>query len=120
MCSNQTHRYNRRRGKRETSERMKFYRHLRSFIIFNLVMAGLWLTGNDFADIWGIGRIWGVFLAIHYIKVNGIPATKGWLSKDWEAWMQERESQHWEDEPETIVDEPLREPMPRWKEKDLV
>lgn len=104
---------------------MKFYRHLRSFVIFNIVMAGLWFFGSDLSDLWGIARIWGVFLAIHYIKVNGLPGTKGWLSKDWEAWMEERESrrQYREDEPETIVEEPQpqrRKAEPLWRDRDLV
>lgn len=123
MCQrNQAHYHNR---KRRPSERMKFYRHLRSFVIFNIVMAGLWFFGSDLSDLWGIARIWGVFLAIHYIKVNGLPGTKGWLSKDWEAWMEERESrrQYREDEPETIVEEPQpqrRKAEPLWRDRDLV
>lgn len=114
---NRTHRHH---NSKQSSERMKFYRNLRSFIIFNIVMAGLSVFGSGFAGFWFIAKIWGVFLAIHYIKINGLPGTKGWLSKDWEAWMEERESRRMEDEPETIVDEPLEMKQPQWRERDLV
>lgn len=120
MCQrSRAHRHQRKSGKNQPSERMKFYQHLRSFIIFNLVMAGLWITGSGLAGLWAIGKIWGIFLAVHYIKVNGLPGTKGWLSKDWEAWMKERESRRYEDEPETIVEE-MEMTQPQWREKDLV
>lgn len=112
-------------NKTRPTKRMEFYRHLRSFIIFNIVMAGLWVFGSGLAGLWVIAKIWGVFLAVHYIKVNGLPGTKGWLSKDWEAWMEERENRrrddYWEDEPETIVGEPeRRKAEPMWRDNDLV
>lgn len=98
---------------------MSFYRHLRSFLIFNIVMAGLWFFGSGLAELWEIGKIWGIFLAVHYIKVNGIPGAKGWLGRDWEAWMEERERRSWEDEPERIVDD-MEMKQPQWRERDLV
>lgn len=121
MCN---HRKNNLYNKRRPTKRMEFYRHLRSFIIFNIIMAGLWVLGSGLAGLWAIAKIWGVFLAVHYIKVNGLPGTKGWLSNDWEAWMEDRENRRrddWEDEPETIVDEPMmRKAEPMWRENDLV
>lgn len=110
--------------KKEPSERVKFYRNLRSFIIFNIVMLGLWTVGSGFTGLWFVSKIWGVFLLIHYLKVNGLPGTKGWLSDDWEAWMEERENRRakntWEDEPEPIVREPRRRREKMWQERDLV
>lgn len=118
MC--QRNKAHRSHSKTQPSERVKFYRNLRSFIIFNMVMAGLWFIGSGIAGLWTISKIWGIFLAVHYVKVNGLPGTKGWLSKDWEAWMEEREARRWEEEPETIVDEPLEMKRPQWRENDLV
>ncbi|MEZ4994880.1 MAG: 2TM domain-containing protein [Saprospiraceae bacterium] len=112
--------------KREPSEKVKFYRNLRSFIIFNMVMAGLWIMGSGFGGLWFVAKIWGVFLFIHYLKVNGMPGTKGWLSDDWSAWMEERESRRpthetWDEEPEPIVHEPRRRRKEKvWQERDLV
>jgi hypothetical protein len=112
---------------REAAERAKFYRNLRSFIIFNLVMFGLWITGSGFAGLWFVSKIWGIFLFVHYIKINGMPGTKGWLSNDWAAWMEERESRRsydsdsWNDEPEPIVREPRSKRREKvWQERDLV
>lgn len=109
----------RRHKRNETSEKMKFYRHLRSFIIFNIVMAGLWIMGSGAAGLWTVGKIWGIFLAVHYLKINGVPGTKGWLSDDWEAWMEERERRQWEKEPEPLEKEPEFEKV-YWQERDLV
>lgn len=119
MCRNKSN--YRRRKKQEPSERMKFYRHLRSFIIFNVVMALLALVGSGLAGLWTIAKIWGVFLVVHYIKVNGLPGTKGWLSNDWEAWMEEREHRRRDEEPEILVDEmEMPRAQPQWRERDLV
>ncbi|PHN04216.1 2TM domain-containing protein [Flavilitoribacter nigricans] len=117
MCQRNQDRYSRRK---QASEKIKFYRHLRSFIIFNIIMAGLWVAGSGLAGLWAIARIWGIFVAVHYIKVNGLPGTKGWLSKDWEDWMEAREKRRWDNEPETIVDEPFEMKQPQWRERDLV
>lgn len=111
--------------KKEPSERVKFYRNLRSFIIFNIVMLGLSVVGSGFSGLWFISKIWGVFLLVHYLKVNGLPGTKGWLSDDWEAWIEERENRRatdsWEEEPEPIVREPRRSRREKvWRERDLV
>ena len=126
MLHNSRRKYRkRRRSKDESSDRMKFYRNLRSFIIFNIVMAGLWITGSGLADLWWISRIWGVFLAVNYINFNGLPGTKGWLSKDWEAWMEEREKQREAGSQEAAPEEPVvlereMDYAPRWRERDLV
>lgn len=111
--------------KKVPSERVKFYRNLRSFIIFNIVMLGLSVVGSGFSGLWFISKIWGVFLLVHYLKVNGLPGTKGWLSDDWEAWIEERENRRatdsWEEEPEPIVREPRRSRREKvWRERDLV
>jgi len=73
----------------------------------------------NFKFVWE-GKIWGIFLAVHYLKVNGLPGTKGWLSKDWEAWMEERENRRMDNEPEIIVEEDLEMKQPQWQERDLV
>lgn len=112
MC--QRSKYHHRHKRSAESEKMKFYRHLRSFLFFQIAMLFLWMMGSGLAGLWSVAKIWGVFLLIHYLKVHGLPGTKGWLSRDWEDWMAAREANEYVEE---IEDEPGR---PEWKEKDLV
>ena len=98
---------------------MRFYRSLRSFLIFNIAMAGLSLAGSGLSGLWFLGKIWAVFLIIQYVKVNGVPGTKGWLSKDWEDWMEARASREWQEEREELVMEPEPEKVV-WRERDFV
>ena len=92
------HRNNMHRKGKRSSKKIQFYRNLRSFLIFNLVMAGLWVAGSGLSGLWGLGKIWAIFLVVQYVQINGLPGTKGWLSKDWEDWMEARESEPWEEE----------------------
>lgn len=107
------------KSNKRPTEKIKFYRNLRSFLIFNIAMAGLWLAGSGLSGLWALGKIWAIFLVIQYVKVNGLPGTKGWLSKDWEDWMETRATHQWEEEPEEMVMEPEPEKVV-WRERDLV
>lgn len=106
MCKNH---HNGRKRKAHTP-RAKFYRNLKSFLIFNLVFAVLSIMGGGFPFL-KISAIWGIFLAIGYVKAFGLPGTNGWFSDDWEDWMTERELRY---SPEEDYD------RPEWREKDLV
>jgi len=108
MCRNHNHKY----SKKPQSPKLKFYRNLRGFFIFNLVMMALIFMGSGFAAFWKISAIWSVFLLINYVKVFGMPGTNGWFSDDWEDWMAEREAQR-----SNLTGESRR---PGWREKDLV
>lgn len=99
------------------SEKVKFFRHLRSYLSFNLVIAVLFILGGGAWGLWKASMIWGVFVAVHYIKAFGWPGANGWFGEDWEAWMEERERRRYEDGPEPLSQEPRR---PDWREKDLV
>lgn len=115
MCHHHSYRGQRRRG--PVSEKMKFYRHLRSYLIFNFVFFMLMLMGSGVAGIWKASFIWGIFVGIHYIKAFGWPGANGWFGEDWEAWMEERERRRHPEGPEPLEQEPRG---PRWREKDLV
>lgn len=99
------------------SEKMKFYRHLRSYLIFNFVLLMLMMMDGGGLGLWKVSFIWGIFVGVHYIKAFGWPGTNGWFGEDWEAWMEERERRRYEDGPEPLSQEPRR---PDWREKDLV
>ena len=107
MCRNRSNHPN----QKHQSPKMKFYRGLRSFFIFNIVMSILYITGNGFDWFWKISAFWSIGLVIAYVKAFGMPGANGWLSEDWEAWMAEREK----NAPATP-----RTNKPAWKEKDLV
>ncbi len=64
--------------------------------------------------------IWSIILGVRYIKAFGWPGTEGWLSDDWEDWMEERERRREDErnpEPEPLE---LPEAQPVWRERDLV
>lgn len=95
---------------------MKFYRHLRSYLIFNFVIFMLMLMGSGGFGLWKASFIWGIFIGVHYIRVFGWPGANGWFGEDWEDWMAEREGRR-RDGPEPFEQEPGR---PNWRDKDLV
>jgi hypothetical protein len=110
MCRNYSNHPRHKRTGKSLSPKHRFYRQLRSFLVFNLVMMVLNFIGSDFGGLWKVSAIWSIFLAVKYVKLFGIPGTNGWFSEDWEAWMAEREAQQ-------VSNKPSR---PDWKEKDLV
>lgn len=102
--------YNDKYTKAPASPKLKFYRNLRAFLVFNLIFSVLSFLGSGF-EFWKVSAIWSIFLAIKYVKLFGLPGTNGWFSDDWDDWMMEREAQY----------DPAEADRPaNWREKDLV
>ena len=89
-------------------------------------MAGIFINSSFFGLFRMVAAFWGIGLAIHYFKINGMPGTKGWLSDDWFDWILDRHPH--EHSEEYDKDEfPRSKPKPDgkaydelWKDKDLV
>ncbi|MEM7573665.1 MAG: hypothetical protein AAF433_12220 [Bacteroidota bacterium] len=82
----------RRSYSEEEDPRAKFYRQLQSIaklILFFLAL-GIFMDRDFFDLARTIFYISAVFFAIKFVKIEGLPGTKGWLSDDWKAWTQER------------------------------
>ena len=106
MCK----RHHRNHDNHTKSPKLKFYRSLRAFLVFNLIFAVLSILGSGF-EFWKVSAIWSIFLAISYVKAFGLPGANGWFSDDWDDWMAEREAQY----------DPAEADSPsNWREKDLV
>lgn len=93
--------------------KVKFYKSLRSFLTFNVIIFVLCILGGS----WGlfkISAIWGLVLFARYIKIFGWPGSNGWLGGEWEEWMQHRER--------TRYHQPSNNPADSvdWKDRDLV
>ncbi|PHI20213.1 hypothetical protein CEQ90_08465 [Lewinellaceae bacterium SD302] len=132
QSSNASSRRRRRNGRRRfrceriISPKAKFYKSLRAYLISLLVLfsAGV-LLDNDFFEIFRmVGFWWGIFLAVKYIKLRGLPGGKGWLSDDWFDWILNRHPVE-----DSILpgndqrgngSEPGEDYDPLWKDKDLV
>ena len=107
-----------RHGRKPVSEKMRFYKHLRSFLIVNTILFFLAVSGRGGFGWIEITMIWGIFVAFHYMKVYGLPGTKGWFGEDWRAWMEERERTKKEDQPEPLYYEESGDPQ--WRKRDMV
>lgn len=103
------------------SPRARFYKSLRGFIITmsGFLLASL-LIDNGFFDLFKlIGAIWGISLAVRYIKFEGIPGTHGWLSEDWFEWIKNRYPYDPSKRPNKKGGDG-KDYDPLWKDKDLV
>ena len=98
--------------------KIKFFRHLRSYLVVNAFMFLLVLfTGGGF-DWFPIILIWGIGIAFHYLKVFGLPGS-GMFSETWEQKLIEKE----EDGIEYFED--FNQPQEKvkresWREEDIV
>lgn len=98
--------------------RARFYRSARSLLLTLLVLGGLGLFVDR--DIFSLARViafcWGISLFVKYVKMAGLPGTRGWLSDDYLDWVNHRETTtNTDNDPNDGEDyDPL------WKEKDLV
>lgn len=114
MC-NYHHRHQfKEQGACRRSPRVRFYRSLRAYVIFHMVMMALSLLSGHLVNIWPVTVFWGLALAIQYVKFFGWPGTQGWFGRDWEDWINERERR--EQGPEPL--DPRQDTS--WKGKDLV
>ncbi len=105
-------------------EKIKFYRHLRSYIIVNAFMMFITLFSGGGFSWFPVILFWGMGLAFHYLKVFGWPGSDGIFSEDWERKMAEEDKEEAEEEMETLDDfdhHPVKEKEPKlWEEDDLV
>lgn len=106
MCRNRNNHSN------DRSPEVKFFRSLRSFFIFNVVMIILLITGNGISWFWKISAFWSIGLGIAYLRTFGLPGTEGLLSEEWETGMTEREVRRSRSS--------SNRSKPEWREKDLV
>lgn len=115
MCNYHHHQQFKCGGRAARSPRVRFYRNLRAYGIFHLVLLALSMVSGDWVSIWPVTVFWGMGLGIQYVKLFGWPGTNGWFGGDWEAWVEERERR------EQGAPEPL-DPRdnPNWRGKDLV
>lgn len=79
-------------ARRRVKEKAKFYKHLYTYLIINIVFFLMALfRGRPFAPL-AMSLFWGIGLAFHYLKVFGLPGS-GVLSKEWEDSEVQREIQ---------------------------
>ena len=116
MCSNHSAPYHNKRNRRRhwASPRYRFFRNVRAYMIFNIVVMALMVTGSGVIGLWKVSVIWGAILFIKYVRLYGWPGTHGWFSDDWKDWMHERESRRGNEA------EPLDPKDPHWRDHDLV
>lgn len=72
-----------RLAKKKVKRKKAFFNHLVVYLVVNTVFSLVTLfSGEPFGwfPIWGF---WGIGLAIHYVKIFGIPGT-GILTSEWE------------------------------------
>ncbi len=87
------------------------------------IFAAAVLIDSDFFDIFRlVAAFAAISLGLHYVRLQGVPGTKGWLSDDWFDWIQARYP-HKAQGPE--ASSPQRRAAgeaydPLWKDKDLV
>lgn len=88
------------------------------------IFAAAVLVDSDFFDIFRLVAAFGfISLGLHYVKLKGLPGTKGWLSDDWFDWIQARYPYYPPNEEDSEM--PKRNTAgedydPLWKDKDLV
>ncbi len=111
----------RRKAEKRVKEKIEFHKHLRSFIIVNLIMLAMILF-NGGSWIWMMGMFfWGIGLFSHYIKIYGL-GKKGYLSQDWEEEMIQDEMRKMggEEDDDHLELDRIKEKKPLYDERDLV
>ncbi|MCB9081096.1 MAG: hypothetical protein H6555_05230 [Lewinellaceae bacterium] len=120
MCSSHSHhtRYEYRQQHRHhyyRSPKARFLKQVRSFLVFQLVMTVLFITGHGMIGLWKISMFWAIGLGIGYIRHFGWPGAEGFLSNDYLEWLDEKDRQK--------GDTPTEDPSPKkasWRDRDLV
>lgn len=70
-------------ARERVKRKKKFFNHLKSYVIINVVFALLTLMDGDPFGFLPVTLLWGMGLAFHYVKVFGIPGTNI-LTPEWE------------------------------------
>ncbi len=93
----------------EREERLKFYKHLKFFLIFNAIMLFFAVKNGGNMSFMYMTFFWGIAVANHYFKVFG---HKGY-QEPYDDFM---------DDLDDTISEPFieRKRKPRWRDKDLV
>ena len=82
----------RRSNTHQEDPRADFYRQLQNAAKAVLILVALGMFVNQ--GFFKLARlsffISAVFLGLRYLKIEGLPGTKGWLSEDWRDWMENR------------------------------
>jgi hypothetical protein len=113
----------RRKAEKRVKEKVEFHKHLRSFIVVNLIMLVMILFYGG-SWIWMMGMFfWGIGLFSSYIKIYGL-GKQGYLSQDWEEEMIQDEMKKMgveEEEGNDHLDlDRIKEKKPLYDERDLV
>ncbi|MBK7335907.1 MAG: 2TM domain-containing protein [Saprospirales bacterium] len=113
----------------KVQKKKKFFNHLKTFIIINVVMSLVVAMDGDMFGFLPATLFWGMGLAFHYVKVFGIPGTNI-LTPEWEDQEIEKEMERMKGSkppeettfppapPEKPLD--LKELRKNYDEKDLV
>ena len=111
-------------ARRRADKKIKFYRHLRSYITVNVIMMALNLFSGNGLSWLPVAFFWGIGLFTHYVSVFGFPGTDGMMSKDWEKQQVEKEIRQLEQgKSEDTLELPrIKEKVRQknWDEGDLV
>lgn len=78
-------------AKKRAKRKVKFYKHLKSFVIVNVVFSVITFMDGEGLSWLNVTMLWGIGLAFHYLSVFGLPGTNGMLSKHWEEDLVEEE-----------------------------
>ncbi len=109
-------------AKRRVRAKAKFFKHLYIFAIVNIIWAFFSLfRGRPFMPFPAI-ILWGIGLAIHYLKVFGLPGS-GVLSREWEDREIKKEMDKLTRQPqedENTEEMKLKELHKNYKDSDLV
>ncbi len=111
----------RQKAKKRVKEKLDFHKHLRSFIVTNLMFLGFILFYGG-SWLWMMCMFfWGMGLFSQYLKIYGF-GKNGYLSEDWEEEIiQEEMRKMGVDEEEDFLElEEIKEKKPLYDDRDLV
>jgi hypothetical protein len=119
------HRRDRRRNRRRrkydpAQEKVKFFKHLTSYVIVNAAMLAVNALNGTYRNWLPVIIFWGIGLAFHYVKAFGF-GSQGLGSKEWERKMLNKDKdQDFDDDEYLELKEMDKEPKRNWREEDLV
>lgn len=119
--SHRRDRYSKRKNRKydPALEKVKFYRHLTSYIIVNIAMLAVNALNGTYRNWLPVILFWGIGLAFHYVKAFGI-GKQGLGSKEWERKMLRKDRDNTEGDEYLELKEMEKEPKKNWREEDLV
>jgi hypothetical protein len=112
-------RNNRGRKYDPAQEKVKFFKHLTSYVIVNIAMFAVNALNGTWRNWLPVVIFWGIGLAFHYVKAFGF-GSQGLGSKEWERRMLNKDADYNEADEHLELKEMEKEPERNWKEEDLV